>query len=249
MRALSARRFSPRALRRFGAGQLAFRLREYSLHWKAIDGIALDGNLASWPACDDFGRWCGTVKLALTSNVLLFGATYGLTDRIEIGGYSEMMRTSAKGTAGQILPSSLYRFTPVAARGDSTGLGDTSVTGKFRIWRSGHHVLAVAGELRFPTGDSDNLLMSGRLQKKAAVIWSAETRRVTPHANGGYLWVGPGFNRPPHTSSRVYSPSDEFQYGGGVDARVHRVSRLVETCLGDISRTRADSSSSKTAIE
>jgi len=69
--------------------------------------------------------------------------------------------------------------------GHSTGIGDVTLRFKGTLLRGEHFSLALASDLRLPSGDETNLLGSGTYGVKPFVIASV-SGRVSPHVNIGY---------------------------------------------------------------
>ena len=77
--------------------------------------------------------------------------------------------------------------------------------------------MALAGEVRLPTGDSDNLLGSGELVFTPRVIGSFEGARVAVHGDVGYAMGG---------------PSDEIAYSGAFTVVAHNRLTLITEIIG-----------------
>src|SRR6202022_2641025 len=72
--------------------------------------------------------------------------------------------------------------------GTATGLGDVVLRTKYRFVDATHGGVAADVDVRFPTGDKQNLLGTGAVQTKVAAIASGEFSRVAPHVNVGYTY-------------------------------------------------------------
>ncbi|HEX5438566.1 MAG TPA: transporter [Gemmatimonadaceae bacterium] len=141
------------------------------------------------------------VNLAVTS----FFVTYGLFDHVDIGVVLPIVATSLRGESiAQIIPfggptaAHFFGGTPEhpvlsASRfeeGSATGLGDVAVRVKVSARESGPVAVAVLGDVRFPTGSTDDLLGSGIFQARGLGIFSAQFGAFSPHVNFGYLVRG-----------------------------------------------------------
>jgi hypothetical protein len=142
---------------------------------------------------------------------LLYG-TVGITDRIDVSvaipvvsvrmGVSsdaEIIRVSGPTfvlqPAGITLPNP-HEFNAQGAltnvytsNGDASGLGDVTFRIKGKILETENIRVALAMDVRAPTGDALKLLGSGATGIKPFVAISAG-RRLSPHLNVGYQWNG-----------------------------------------------------------
>src|SRR6185503_15357606 len=84
-----------------------------------------------------------------------------------------------------------------------SGAGDLVVRAKFNVLRRGSSGLAIGGEARVPTGDSLDLLGSGKTVIVPRVIGSFERDGLGVHGNFGYAMRG---------------VTNEYDFGGAVTA-------------------------------
>lgn len=106
--------------------------------------------------------------------------------------------------------------------GDSSGIGDLLLRGKYRVKPTAQGGLALAFDLRLPTGDEDELLGTGATQAKLLLIGSKEYRRFAPHFNVGYtLSEGGDLNIP-----------DEFNLTLGTELQAGRKVTLAADVIG-----------------
>jgi hypothetical protein len=116
-------------------------------------------------------------------------------------------------------------FTQAAAHARATGFADIVLRTKFTPYRGSGGSFAGAVDLRLPTGRSQDLLGSGSSSVRFSAIGSAESGRVSTHANGGVT---------------VGGLATELDYGGAVAvAATGRVTvigellgRLIDTASG-----------------
>lgn len=148
-----------------------------------------------------------TMNLDMSIAVASLFATYGVTDFIDLGVAVPFVRASFTGAAdAQILPfgpSPLHRFggtidDPILrvatdASGNSSGLGDIVGRIKINLGQSSRFGAALLTDVRFPTGDADNLLGSGSTSLRALGVASAQFGSFSPHVNVGYLARGGEF--------------------------------------------------------
>src|SRR6185295_9581881 len=128
-------------------------------------------------------------------------ATYGLTDRIDIGVAVPFVSTSIDGTSlGQIVPfgpNPAHYFGGTASnpilsavagvKGSASGVGDLAVRAKVNLSPSGSSRtgFALLGDVRLPTGKEDDFLGSGSTSTRVLAIVSSRIGDFAPHANAG----------------------------------------------------------------
>jgi hypothetical protein len=151
------------------------------------------------------------VRLNLGVNLLVSTvfATYGLTDRVDVGIAVPLVHTSLQGrSVGQFIPfgiptshffsgDSLHPvLTATAATfGSSTGIGDIAVRLKGSIRSTERMGIAVMADARLPTGSQEDLTGAGSLSVRALAIASARFGDFSPHVNLGYAFrTGKGRN-------------------------------------------------------
>ncbi len=152
-----------------------------------------------------------TVRLALNVDQLVsaFFVTYGLLDKLDISVAVPLVHTSLEGrTDAQINPFGLpivHYFAGTAADpilrassstfGSATGLGDVAVRLKWGWINNPTYSMALLGDVRFPTGNEQNLLGSGHYSGRLALVASSHFGGFSPHVNLGYLYRdGSGIN-------------------------------------------------------
>jgi hypothetical protein len=144
-----------------------------------------------------------SVRTALDVNVLatVGFATYGLTDRIDIGVAVPFVSTSIDGTSvGQIVPfgqTATHYFggsadSPLLSavanvNGSASGIGDVAVRAKVNLSSRGGTGtgFALLGDARLPTGNEDDFLGSGSTSARIMGIVSSRFGDFAPHANAG----------------------------------------------------------------
>jgi hypothetical protein len=141
---------------------------------------------------------------ASTDTFTLF-ATYGVTDRLDVGVAipvsridmdltlnAEIMRFSTTANpALHVFPDGSSRAS-YPTTGSATGLGDVVVRTKYLVASGRSAQIAAALDLRLPTGDADNLLGTGTTQGKVYAILSTGGGAFAQHVNIGYTFSGGG---------------------------------------------------------
>jgi hypothetical protein len=141
------------------------------------------------------------LSLDLVSDTSVVFATYGVSDRLDIGLAVPFVRvamdasvlasierlstgadTSVHAFDGPNPDQQAFRLSGVAA-----GLGDIALRAKYVFTSSRRPLgLAAAVEARVPTGDETNLLGTGGVQTKIFAIASLNHDSLSPHVNIGY---------------------------------------------------------------
>jgi hypothetical protein len=140
----------------------------------------------------------------------MFYGTVGLTDRIDLsvavpvvsvrmgaGSDDSIIRVSGPtfelAPGGPVFPNP-HQFNAQGssmnsykARGSATGIGDVTIRTKANVFQSETVRVALALDIRTPTGDARKLLGSGSTGIKPFLAISAG-RRISPHVNLGYEW-------------------------------------------------------------
>jgi len=97
--------------------------------------------------------------------------------------------------------------------GSASGIGDVVLRGKYEFLRTDRAGVALAADLRLPTGDENELLGAGATRVKVFGIGSIHLGKFSPHVNAGYVWNTKGRN--------LHKFADEISYTAGFDWAVH----------------------------
>lgn len=117
------------------------------------------------------------------------------------------------------------------AAGSASGIGDVVVRLKNRVL-SGNKALAVAVDMRLPTGDEENLLGSGSFGFKPFVALSFANHFASPHFNLGYQWNGSSVLAGNVTTGEKASLPNQLVWAAGVDLGVSERLTLAFDVLG-----------------
>jgi hypothetical protein len=79
------------------------------------------------------------------------------------------------------------------SKNSAAGIGDVTFRLKGTVYRSELIKLALASDLRLPSGDESNFLGSGAWGVKPFAAISVRTGWLTPHVNLGYQWNGSSY--------------------------------------------------------
>jgi hypothetical protein len=143
------------------------------------------------------------LNLDLDVTVTTLYATYGLSDRVDIGFVVPIVSTRMHGeSTAQIIPfggpTAVHFFagTPTdpvlsasrSVSGSSLGLGDVAVRTKIGVLDAQNSSLALVGEARFATGSANDLLGAGGWAARAIAVVSGRINAFSPHLNAGYVY-------------------------------------------------------------
>lgn len=137
------------------------------------------------------------LTLRIQASTATFSARYGVTRRLDVGAIVPFVSLQLDGQR-----VNTYRgnsFVQAVASATRMGLGDVGVQAKYQAVGDAGSGFAVAGDVRLPTGRSEDLLGAGRAAIGFMAIGSFESGPVAIHVNGGYSMGG---------------ISDELRFGG-----------------------------------
>jgi hypothetical protein len=175
-----------------GARQAAIGVAVTSASFDAIDGRDLrDGTLVSTAS-----RFTGdaapfdaeTLTLRLRTQTYTLSGTYGLGNRVDVSVFVPFVNVVMDGERVDTYRGAAT--VQAAATASAAGLGDVRLRGKYNVFRRGASGLAVAGEVRLPTGDEENLLGTGEVVITPRVIGSFERGFVGIHGSAGWAFGG-----------------------------------------------------------
>jgi hypothetical protein len=156
--------------------------------------------------------------LHIRSSMMTMFGSVGIGNRIEIGAAVPLVQLTLDGQRVNVYRGS----TLIQASGNATasGLADIALRGKVNLVASRAGGVAVASEVRLPTGDATNLLGTGNTSLRLMGIGSLEHGPVAVHGNGSFLRGG---------------ISSEYGFGGALSVAVHpRVTVSGETLVRHI---------------
>jgi hypothetical protein len=175
--------------------------------------------------------------------------SYGLTDRMDISvaipfvhaklavvsdATIQRIGTGTDGTIHYFLdqngnPTDHKQF---ASSGEASGVGDILVRFKGTVLKAGPAWIALAADVRLPTGDAYNFLGAGALGLKPFIAISGRSQRITPHVNIGYQWNGSSpLAGDVFAGTNGHLPN-EFTYAAGFDAGINKKFSVAADILG-----------------
>jgi Putative MetA-pathway of phenol degradation len=183
--------FTERALTA-GRHQASLGMTFQHLHFTSLDGRNLrDGSLVT--VANQFSDEAAPFDVdALTLNIDASVATLygnlGITDDVEIGFAAPFVALMLDGSR-----INTYRgrtFTQATATARATGLADLVVRAKYTVVNEDSKGLALAADVRLPTGRREDLLGAGTTSLKVSGIGSVESGVTSVHANAGMTFGG-----------------------------------------------------------
>ncbi|MFB3903923.1 MAG: transporter [Acidobacteriota bacterium] len=161
--------------------------------------------------------------------------TYGLADSVDVSVAMPIVRSDLRITStgeiqriGSGAASDVHRFSETggatnswSTAGTASGIGDILFRGKATVMRWEHGGVAVAADLRLPTGDEENLLGSGAVGVKPFAAVSLKYGIFSPHVNLGYQWNGDSKLAGDVITGIKGNLPDQFLFTGGVDVGFH----------------------------
>jgi Putative MetA-pathway of phenol degradation len=179
------------------------------------------------------------LSLRLATDTVVFSATYGLTDRLDLGMAVPFVAVdidaSIQATIERVATAAnpdLHVFEgdnpdehTFALAGHAAGLGDIMVRAKYNFLTGRGGGLAAAIDVRTPTGDETNLLGTGALQAKVYGIASIAFGKLAPHLNAGYTHSTGG-------ALPDVSLNNEWNFTGGFDLAVSPRLTLIADVIG-----------------
>jgi hypothetical protein len=140
------------------------------------------------------------VNMNVSLLVAAVSVNYGIVDGVDVGVTVPFVRTSIQGTSVATIvttdPAVDHFFDSTSAgtiltaqssaQGAASGLGDVEGHIKINVAQGQRFGVALFGSARFPTGDADNLLGTGRFSARGLGVLSANWGNFSPHLNLGY---------------------------------------------------------------
>ena len=175
-----------------GRGQSSMSVSYQTATFDTIDGRRLqDGTLVSTASTirgEEAPFDVETVTLRLQASTTTFTVNVGTTDQLDIGAALPFIRLSLAGQRFDTYRGS--QTLQASGSATSSGVGDLAIRAKYNVFRVRGSGVALAGELRLPTGDPENLLGGGEVVVRPRVIGSFEDERVGVHGEVGYAVGG-----------------------------------------------------------
>ena len=189
--------------------------------YDSLGGFSLEGNelqLAKNVNDPGLPRVASTAfNVDLNTHTVAGFVQVGVTDNFDIGAIVPWVRVALSSDGLFLGPSGSTEGSVTVPRARAWGIGDLGIFGKYLLWRQAEGGLAAAFDVRFPTGDEDELRGLGITRTTAALVWS-KGGRVSPHANFGFeFWS----KEVPISASGDVSIRHQVKYAAGLEIDAH----------------------------
>ena len=175
-----------------GRGHLSLGASATTASYDQLDGLHLrDGTLVTTgnQFTDEPAPFeVESLTLRIRTNTLTMYGSYGVTDRLEIGGAVPLVQLHLEGSRTDV-----YRgqtFVQATGSANASGIADVAVRAKYALVNTREGAFGVAAEWRLPTGKAEDLLGAGRSALRLLALGSAEGTRVSVHGNAGLVRGG-----------------------------------------------------------
>ncbi len=192
--------FTERAVRT-GADQLSLGLAYQNASFSTLQGADLTEGTFPTNAARLVGTTApfnvDTLRLDLDARSVTGLARYGVTNSFDVG--VQVPIVNVRFTGVRVNSTGGTPTFDIVESGSATGLGDMTVTARYRVYGTGGRGIALGTDLKLPTGRSEDLLGAGETAVRTLVIGSLENGRWSAHLNGGigaggasgeYVWGG-----------------------------------------------------------
>lgn len=177
-----------------------------------------------------------SLHLEIATNTVGLFATYGITDRLDVGVAVPVTQVrmrarfdSRLGINNELDPDVFFTSDPLNA--SATGIGDVVVRGKYILWRTRGGGVAAGLDVRVPSGDELDWLGVAGHQTKLYGASSMAMGRWSPHFNVGFTFSGKS-SLAKDDEAPVFPPPNEFSYAAGVDVSMTPTLTVVGDVVG-----------------
>lgn len=178
--------FTERAVRT-GANQLSVGLAYQNASFSTLQGADLDAGTFPTNAARAVGTTTpfnvDTLRLDLKTRSVTGLVRYGVSNNFDVG--VQVPIVNVRFTGVRVNSTNGTPTFDILESGSATGLGDMTVTARYRVYETGGHGIALGTDLKMPTGRSEDLLGAGTAAVRTLIIGSVETGRWSGHLNGG----------------------------------------------------------------
>jgi hypothetical protein len=186
------------------------------------------------------------LRVNVTADVTAFVLTYGLASSLDLGLAIPLERVDltaqTQATVRRLATqqnTGIHRFPDesstetIETSGSASGIGDILLRAKWRFLdaRSGGG-MALAADLRMPTGEELDLLGTGTWLGGGFLIGSLQLGTFSPHINAGYTWSSNPPSSSGGVSETVSSIPNYISYAAGFDWAIHPRLTFIVDVLG-----------------
>lgn len=181
-----------------------------------------------------------SLDLKVTTDTLSAFATYGVTDRLDIGVAVPFNRVDMQATltsrVGNTL-SGVSNDNPLtrATAGKASGIGDVVIRAKYNMFKNDTWGIAESVDVRLPTGDELDLLGIAGPQVKLTFIASSSMKALSPHVNVAYTISGTS-EAGGDPGAFVMAPPEEINYAAGADLALSLRTTVSADVVGRVMR-------------
>jgi hypothetical protein len=183
--------FTERVLRN-GRGQASIGVSYQFANFSSLQGADLGAGTFPTNAARTAGSSVpfsvDTLSLKLDSQSTTVFTSYGVSDRLAIGGSVPFATVHFSGT--RVRNEDGRTTLQSSQSGTATGVGDIALNARYLLMGGGLRGVSVGTDLRLPTGSREDLLGSGRTQARFIGIGSYEEGHLSVNANAGYAVGG-----------------------------------------------------------
>jgi hypothetical protein len=176
----------------------------------------------------------------VTTDTFSAFATYGVTDRLDIGVAVPINRVDAQATLSARLGFTSSGFVPRRMTtwqnaGTASGVGDVVIRAKYNMLKGNTWGIAESVDVRLPTGDELDLLGIAGSQVKLTFIASSSVGVLSPHVNLAYTISGTS-KAGDDPDTFVFPPSEEINYAAGADLALSLRTTVAADVVGRVMR-------------
>jgi hypothetical protein len=181
-----------------------------------------------------------SLDLKVTTDTLNAFATYGLTDRLDIGVAVPINRVDLQATLTSRIGFTVSAYDddePLvrSTAGTESGIGDVVIRAKYNMLRGDTWGIAESIDVRLPTGDELNLLGIAGPQFKLTFIAASAVGGLSPHVNLAYTISGAS-EAGADPKAFVIAPPEEINYAAGADLALGLRTTVAADVVGRIMR-------------
>jgi hypothetical protein len=125
-----------------------------------------------------------TLSLKLDVKTVTAFASYGVTDRLDVGVVAPI--TTLRFSGDRVNTFQGVSALQSSQSGSTTGFGDLALNARFRLTGRTGSGVALGSDLRLPTGREEDLLGAGKTAWRLLGIGSWESGPIAADANGGF---------------------------------------------------------------
>ena len=200
--------------------------------YDSLGGYSLEGNelqLARNVNSPALPRVASTaLNVDLKTHTLATFAQVGVTDGFDVGVIVPWVRVDLAADGVYLGPTGTTEGRLTVPRARAWGIGDMGIFGKYLLWRQTDGGIAVAFDIRLPTGDENELRGLDTTRTTASLVWS-KGGRVSPHANLGFEYWSKSV---PISASGDVAIRHQIKYAAGLEIDAHPQLTLLIDVVG-----------------